>query len=47
MNKNEILRVAANEFAEKIHKLSSPLRMYEVRLGEISAKVWRVRDEII
>jgi len=24
MNKNEILRVAANEFAEKVHKLSSP-----------------------
>jgi len=27
MNKNEILRVAANEFAEKIHKLSSPLEI--------------------
>ncbi len=27
MNKNEILRVAANEFAEKVHKLSSPLEI--------------------
>jgi len=27
MNKNEILRVAANEFAEKTHKLSSPLEI--------------------
>lgn len=27
MNKNEILRIAANEFAEKTHKLSSPLEI--------------------
>ncbi|MGB6369674.1 MAG: zinc-ribbon domain containing protein [Atribacterota bacterium] len=27
MNKNEILRVAANEFAEKVHKLSSPIEI--------------------
>jgi len=27
MNKNEILRVAANEFAEKVHELSSPLEI--------------------
>jgi len=27
MNKNEIFRVAANEFAEKVHKLSSPLEI--------------------
>ena len=27
MNKNEILRVAANEFAEKVHKLSSLLEI--------------------
>jgi hypothetical protein len=27
MNKNEILRVAANEFAEKVHKLSSTLEI--------------------
>jgi hypothetical protein len=27
MNKNEILRVAANEFAEKVRKLSSPLEI--------------------
>ncbi|MBE3035854.1 MAG: hypothetical protein IMZ70_02035, partial [Candidatus Atribacteria bacterium] len=27
MNKNEILRVAANEFAEKVCKLSSPLEI--------------------
>jgi hypothetical protein len=27
MNKNEILRFAANEFAEKTHKLSSPLEI--------------------
>lgn len=27
MNKNEILRVAANEFTEKVHKLSSPLEI--------------------
>jgi len=27
MNKNEILRVAANEFAEKTHKLSSPFEI--------------------
>ena len=27
MNKNEILRVAANQFAEKTHKLSSPLEI--------------------
>ena len=27
MNKNEILRVAANEFAEKIYELSSPLEI--------------------
>ena len=27
MNKNELLRVAANEFAEKVHKLSSPLEI--------------------
>jgi hypothetical protein len=34
MNKNEILRVAANEFAEKVHKLSSPLEI--VIIGSVA-----------